>query len=104
MTSAPAQAFVSLLRVDDGRTVAVGRVASSRGWSGISAVEVAADHRRRGLARLVMAELMGWAARRGDHSVYLQVARDNAPARALYGALGFTPHSGYHYRIQPAPR
>jgi GNAT superfamily N-acetyltransferase len=100
MTSAPAQAFVSL-RTDDGRTVAVGRVASSRGWSGISAVEVAPDQRRQGLAGLVMGELVRWAAERGDPWVYLQVARANHGARALYARLGFTDHSGYHYRVQP---
>jgi GNAT superfamily N-acetyltransferase len=103
MVSAPAQAFVSLrLRegAEAGRTVAVGRVASSRGWSGISAVEVAPDHQRRGLGRLVMAALHAWAADRGDHSTYLQVARSNDAGRALYDRLGYAVHSGYHYRIR----
>ena len=100
LLSAPAQAFVSVVS-DQRRTVAIGRVASSRGWSGITAVEVARDHRRRGLGQVVMAALHGWARERGDHSAYLQVARTNEPARALYAGLGYIAHSGYHYRIQP---
>jgi N-acetylglutamate synthase len=100
MMSAPAQAFASVRAPGSGRTVAIGRVASARGWSGVTAVEVAEDHRRQGLAHVVMAALHDWARERGDHSAYLQVARSNAPARALYERLGYTAHSGYHYRIQ----
>jgi len=103
MVSAPAQAFVSVRRPGAGpaaRTIAVGRVASSRGWSGISAVEVATDQRRQGLGRVVMAALHDWAADRGDQATYLQVARSNVGGRALYDALGYTAHSGYHYRIR----
>jgi N-acetylglutamate synthase len=100
MVSAPAQAFVSVRTLGTGRTVAVGRVASSRGWSGISAVEVAEDHRRRGLAALVMSTLHAWGRERGDHSAYLQVARANVAGRALYDGLGYVAHSGYHYRIR----
>ena len=48
-----------------------------------------------------MAALHAWARERGDHSAYLQVARANDAARALYAGLGYTAHSGYHYRIQP---
>jgi GNAT superfamily N-acetyltransferase len=101
LTSAPAQAFVSVLRSDPRRTVAIGRVASARGWSGVTAVEVAPDSRRQGLGQLVMAALHDWAAQRGDRSAYLQVARANDAALALYATLGYQPHSGYHYRIQP---
>jgi GNAT superfamily N-acetyltransferase len=100
LLSAPAQAFASLRQPDSGRTVAIGRVASSRGWSGIAAVEVAEDHRRRGLGQAVMAALHRWAADRGDRAAYLQVARANTAGRALYESLGYTDHSGYHYRIR----
>ncbi len=101
LVSAPAQAFVSVRERASGRTVAVGRVASAQGWSGVSAVEVAADQRRRGLGSLVMSELMAWAVARGDRAAYLQVARGNTAGRALYAAQGWAEHSGYHYRIQP---
>ncbi len=36
LVSAPAQAFVSVLERGTGRTVAVGRVASSQGWAGVT--------------------------------------------------------------------
>jgi GNAT superfamily N-acetyltransferase len=100
LMSAPAQAFASL-RTPDGEAVAIGRAASARGWTGIAAVEVAPSQRRRGLARIVMAALLDWGREQGDRAAYLQVARDNTAARALYDRLGFAAHSGYHYRIQP---
>jgi N-acetylglutamate synthase len=100
LMSAPAQAFASV-RTPDGEAVAIGRVASARGWTGIAAVEVAPSQRRRGLAQIVMAALLGWGRAQGDRAAYLQVARDNTAALALYDRLGFTSHSGYHYRNQP---
>ncbi|KQX65613.1 GNAT family N-acetyltransferase [Angustibacter sp. Root456] len=102
LLSAPAQAFVSL-RDDDG-TVAVGRAASSRGWTGITAMEVVEPYRRRGLARLVLGAIAEWGLARGDRSAYLQVAEHNAAARSLYRAVGFAEHHGYHYRVRPQPQ
>lgn len=99
LVSAPAQAFVSVR--DGERTVAVGRGASSRGWTGITAMEVAASHRRRGLARRVVAALVEWGLECGDRSAYLQVAEANTAARRLYESAGFGPHHGYHYRLRP---
>jgi ribosomal protein S18 acetylase RimI-like enzyme len=77
---------------------AVARGVLTDGWLGVTAVTVAEEHRRRGLATAVMAALQGWAAERGAHSVYLQVAADNTPARALYRRAGFIEHHRYHYR------
>ena len=51
--------------------------------------------------RAVMAALQRWAAERGARWVYLQVAADNAPARALYRRAGFIEHHRYHYRRRP---
>jgi GNAT superfamily N-acetyltransferase len=98
LVSSPAQAFVQVR--DGARTVAVGRAASSRGWTGLTAVEVLPEYRRRGLARRVVAAGVEWGLRRGDRSGYLQVAEANAAARALYESIGWTPHHGYHYRVQ----
>lgn len=100
LTSAPWQRFASL-RTPTGEVAAVGRVAVSRGWAGITAVEVAPDRRRQGLGRAIMAGLLDVAVEAGAQASYLQVARANRGARALYAALGYTEHSGYHYRIQP---
>ncbi|HKG51830.1 MAG TPA: GNAT family N-acetyltransferase [Actinomycetales bacterium] len=99
LVSAPAQAFVQLR--DGGRTVAVGRAASARGWTGLSAVDVLPEYRRRGLARRVVAAAVEWGLQRGDRSGYLQVAEANAAGRALYESIGWAPHHGYHYRVRP---
>ncbi len=99
LTNAAQPAFVSLR--EGGRAVAVARGAISRGWAGVTAVEVAPDRRRLGLGTQVMAALSDWARQQGATASYLQVARANAGAVALYERLGYVPHSGYHYRIQP---
>ena len=99
LTSAPWQAFASI-RVD-GRTIAIGRVAVAAGWAGITAIEVAPGHRRRGLARAITAALAARAAAHGARHLYLQVEDGNEAARALYQRLGFATHHGYHYRVAP---
>ena len=92
--------FVSV--VEDGMVVAKGRVAGDGDWAGITDVWVSVDHRRRGLALVVMAELLEWAAERGAGTAYLQVRGDNAPGLALYAALGFRTHHTYRYLAQGA--
>ena len=99
LTSAPWQAFASV-RVD-GETIAIGRVAAAAGWAGLTAIEVAPAHRRRGLATVVTATLAGRAAARGAGHLYLQVEDGNDAARALYRRIGFAAHHDYHYRLAP---
>ncbi|WP_369131948.1 GNAT family N-acetyltransferase [Modestobacter sp. I12A-02662] len=77
---------------------AVGRGVLTDGWLGVTAVTVAEEHRRQGLATAVMAALRAWAADRGAHSLYLQVTVGNAAARALYRRAGLIEHHRYHYR------
>lgn len=86
---------------DAGQVLAIGRVVADDGWSGVTAVEVGPAHRRRGLGRHVMAALRSWALAQGAERMWLQVAPDNAGARALYGRLGFTEHHRYGYRVAP---
>ncbi|MGY2127542.1 GNAT family N-acetyltransferase [Blastococcus sp. SYSU DS0617] len=81
---------------------AVARGAVADGWLVITAVTVAEQFRRRGLARAVMAALAAAGRERGAHSCLLQVSDDNEPALALYARLGFTEHHRYHYRTVPA--
>ncbi len=91
---------VGFAAVHDGpRVVAKGRIARGRDddWAGITDVWVAPEHRRRGLAVLVLARLLEWAAERGVTTAYLQVRGDNEPALALYDRLGFTAHHAYRY-------
>ena len=68
------------------------RAAYADDWVGFRGIDVAPAHRRRGLAREVMAALVDWAAERGASTAYLQVLADNAPALALYAGLGFRTH------------
>ncbi len=65
----------------------------------ISRLAVRPEHRRRGLAKALMAASGAWAAERGAAECVLQVAVDNAPALALYEALGFREHHRYRYWV-----
>jgi len=95
LVSAPRQVFAAVR--DGADTVAVGRLAASRGWAGLTAMEVADSHRRRGLGRAVLSTLARSAPGLGARSLYLQVAEPNAAARGLYAAAGFTAHHRYGY-------
>jgi ribosomal-protein-alanine N-acetyltransferase len=62
-------------------------------------VVTAPESRRRGIGRILMVEAMADAARRGAARALLEVRRSNAPAIALYRALGFlhdTVRRGYY--------
>jgi ribosomal-protein-alanine N-acetyltransferase len=50
---------------------------------------VAPEARRRGVAARLLAAFLDRAARAGASRAFLEVAADNAPARALYAAAGF---------------
>jgi N-acetylglutamate synthase len=100
LLSAPWQAFATLAA--GGQAAAIGRVSVAAGWAGITAVEVAAGHRRQGLGAAVTAALARAAAERGVDGVFLQVEEDNAAARALYAQCGFRDAHTYHYRVAPA--
>ena len=61
-------------------------------WLCVHSLAVDPEQRRRGLARLVLAELLDWGASRGARTAWLHVESDNAPARGLYEGLGFRTH------------
>lgn len=69
----------------------------------LNMIAVDPAQRRRGLGREISRTLLALAAAQGVRRALLEVERDNAPARALYRALGFRRISGYHYRV-PRPR
>jgi GNAT superfamily N-acetyltransferase len=92
-------AFVSI--DEGGEVVAVGRAVVDDRWCGVTAIEVAVEHRRRGLATRLMRGLLDWAVELGARHIYLQVAEDNTAALELYRKLGFRLHHRYHYRWQP---
>ncbi|MGV0746101.1 N-acetylglutamate synthase, CG3035 family [Mycolicibacterium sp. XJ870] len=66
-------------------------------WLGISSVRVAPGRRRQGHARAVCEALLAWGAETGAQRAYVQVEVDNAPAIALYTALGFRLHHQTRY-------
>ncbi len=55
----------------------------------ILTVAVDPAHRRQGIARSLMAELITLARAHGASALFLEVAQTNAAARALYVAEGF---------------
>ena len=80
---------------------AKGRVSTADDWAGITDVWVDPARRRRGLALVVMHELVRWAAERGATTTYLQTRGDNPAALALYDRLGFVTHHEYRYLAAP---
>lgn len=80
-----------------GAPAAIGRCVVDGRWAGFMAVEVAPEHRRRGLATAVMAALARTALEEGASAAWLQVESDNDGARALYDRMGFAPHHRYHH-------
>ena len=77
---------------------ALGRVTLDEAELLTIAVDPAA--RGRGLGRQLLGDLLARLAAGGATSVFLEVAEDNAPARALYAATGFAPvgrRRGYYH-------
>lgn len=94
--------FASLTEAD--QVIAIARGALAAGWIGITAVEVAEQARRRGLASHLVRQLCEWAASVQPvpaRCAYLQVVSTNAAALALYRRLGFALHHDYQYRTFP---
>jgi GNAT superfamily N-acetyltransferase len=89
------------VRTPAGGLVASGVAAYADDWVGFRGIEVDPAERGRGLALLVMAELLEWGAERGATTAYLQVLGDNTRAFALYDGLGFVPHHRYRYLAAP---
>ncbi len=76
---------------------AVTKAPDGRRWVGLTAVEVAEQHRRHGIGTLICTDLVRWGYDRGATHAYLQVAADNEPAIAMYRGLGFVEHHRYRY-------
>ncbi|CAN5909059.1 hypothetical protein BH23ACT10_BH23ACT10_22670 [soil metagenome] len=90
--------------VDDGAVVAICRTSVAEDWLGITAVEVAQTHRRRGLATHLLMAAIDHARSAGARHVYLQTERTNAAALALYARAGFMVHHDYAYHgPEPIP-
>lgn len=86
--------------------IAIGRAAvtdapDGRRWVGLSAVEVAPEHRRNGLGTLLCGSLLRWGRGRGATHAYVQVADGNTAARAMFRELAFVDHHRYRYVTEP---
>jgi ribosomal protein S18 acetylase RimI-like enzyme len=88
--------------VEDGRVLAVARAAVDEGWIGVTAVEVDAGQRRRGLAKHLLRGILQHGLLAGAHSAYLQTEDSNVAARALYEGVGFAVHHSYRYLREPS--
>lgn len=83
---------------------ALGRLAADE--AEVLTIAVAPGARRRGLGRRLLAGLVAEVAAGGAATVFLEVAADNGPARALYRAAGFVEagrRPGY-YRLPDGTR
>lgn len=100
LTSGDALTAFAVVHGDNGEALSVGRVAidTGTGYAGIAALATAEAARRRGLARIVMRDLLAFATEQGAENTYLEVEEDNAPALALYASLGYTTAHRYHSR------
>lgn len=81
--------------------VAVGRSVADTGWAGVFGMATVPHARGRGAGRAVLGALAEWAETQEAEHMYLQVERDNAPARRLYEKIGFHELASYHYRVAP---
>ncbi|MBB5161873.1 GNAT superfamily N-acetyltransferase [Mycobacterium sp. AZCC_0083] len=77
--------------------VAVTSAPDGTRWAGLAAVHVSEAHRRKGHARALCEEMLGWAAGRGATRGYAQVLADNAPAIDMYESMGFTTQHRVRY-------
>lgn len=68
-----------------------GLAASPPAEAWVQNIAVRRDRQRHGVGRALLEALLAEAARRGLHTVLLEVAADNAPAQRLYDAYGFEP-------------
>lgn len=72
-----------------------------RRWVGLTAVEVAQTHRRRGIGSLVCTDMLEWGRTHGATHAFLQVSVDNIGAQEMYRRIGFAPHHRYRYASEP---
>ena len=67
----------------------------------LHALHVSDQHRRAGLGRALTAAAAYWGSDQGADTIALAVTDANAPANALYTAMGMIPSGRYHYRALP---
>jgi N-acetylglutamate synthase len=76
----------------DGQNVASGRIAFNGDWGVITHVFVMSEHRRQGIARLIMHALADTAREQNCRKLTLQVDSNDSPAVSLCQSLRFRLH------------
>jgi N-acetylglutamate synthase len=82
----------------EGRIIATALGVSHGGVTIAECVASLAEARGQGAASTVMRGLAAWGAGQGAHTIALQALEHNAPAQALYRALGYTLAGHYDIR------
>lgn len=88
-------------RIDD-RPAGTAFAAIHEGTAMLHALEILPQHRRKGLARIMMRAAGDWARAQGLPRFATLVTGENQPAQGLYASLGFAPVGQYHYRSKDA--
>lgn len=101
LLAAVGPASARLCAFADGDPVASTLAVAERDHLGVLLVNVAVRHRRRGLARDLLADALRFGSRNGARTAWLQVEATNRPALALYRGCGFSERYRYHYLRHP---
>ncbi|MCT4683318.1 MAG: GNAT family N-acetyltransferase [Roseicyclus sp.] len=88
-------------RIDD-RPAGTAFAAILENTAMLHALEILPQHRRKGLARIMMRAAGDWAMSQGADRFATLVTGENRPAQGLYASLGFVPVGRYHYRSNDA--
>jgi GNAT superfamily N-acetyltransferase len=83
----------------DGKLIAIGRIATAGTWSIVTRLFVIPSFRGKGVAKILMANLLAAAKDDGATKVALQVDDENGAALALYQSMGFRTHHKFVYRV-----
>lgn len=97
VTSAASGPRVEVTATYDGARIGVVHAAVDDDWLGVHGLLVEPDHRRQGVASLLMRAVLEHGAERGATTLWLHVETDNAPALALYEQLGLVAHHRCRY-------
>ena len=81
------------------QVVAVGRIATLGNWSIVTRLFVHPSFRGKGVAKILMNNLLAAASKDGATKVALQVDDENGAALALYQSMGFRTHHKFVYRV-----
>ena len=85
----------------NGEFIAVGRIATADSWSIVTRLFVKPSFRGKGVAKILMNNLLAAASQDGATKIALQVDNENGAALALYQSMGFRTHHKFVYRVLP---